>query len=240
MRRSLLSPQWNTRAQRYSVEQRFAEWDHCYSSSLVWWHSLSLRKRATRRRSDCAPWGWKGTCFIDAWLCHHFGEIRCHGVWLKIRQKFHTILPYISYTEVMFHSQVSLGFSVEHPINSVGRPLRGLIVHSCDLHIPLKNHVAPSQLSPLWDVIAHFKKNSKNPSLSGKRCDVTTMLAAHTPENNSFVMEFPKSNLDSCRLDPSPTMQSSPEWHDNFRFGNPQLNLHWPVLLGGGGGRSNI
>lgn len=199
MRRSLLSSQWNTRAQRYSVEQRFAEWDHCYSLSLVWWHSLSLRKRATRRRSDCAPWGWKGTCFIDPWLCHHFGEIRCHGVWLKIRQKFHTILPYISYTEVMFHSQVSLGFSVEHPTNSVGRPLRGLIVHSCDLHMLL---LANSHPCGTWLHIS--KRTLKKPSLSGKRCDVTTILAAHTPENNSFVNSRPKSNLDSQRLDPSP------------------------------------
>lgn len=69
--RSPVSSQWNTRAQRYSVEQRFAEWDHCYSSSLVWWHSLSLHKRATRRRSDCAPWG-KGTCFIDPWPLKFF------------------------------------------------------------------------------------------------------------------------------------------------------------------------
>ena len=77
---------------------------------------------------------------------------RCHGVWLKIHQKFSTSLLYIIYilyTQWMFHSWISSGFFVPNCINSVGRLFfRGLLCSVLWFAYSTEIHVAPSQLLP--------------------------------------------------------------------------------------------
>lgn len=59
-------------------------------------------------------------------------------------------------------------------------------------------------------------------------------LSCSHPRKQQFCQFPTQVKLGFTKVGSIPTMQWSPEWHDNFRFGNPKLNLHWPVLLGGG------